>query len=118
MQKAVVCFSPAVRESKQLWTIAQERSREVQGTNKHATMLPSRKHIKKSSIKLSKIVRALVACWGLEVRKHARHGQIGVWARSCTVAFIQVASSIYQGYTFRLPGYISKANMLLVSESG
>jgi hypothetical protein len=34
------------------------------------------------------------------------------------VAFIQVACSIYQGYTSRFPGYISKANTLLVSESG
>jgi hypothetical protein len=34
------------------------------------------------------------------------------------VAFIQVACSIYQGYTSRSPGYIIKATMLLVSESG
>jgi hypothetical protein len=34
------------------------------------------------------------------------------------VAFIQVACSIYQGYTSRYPGYISKVTMLLVSESG
>jgi hypothetical protein len=34
------------------------------------------------------------------------------------VAFIQVACSIYQGYTSRFPGHISKATMLLVSESG
>jgi hypothetical protein len=34
------------------------------------------------------------------------------------VAFIQVACSIYQGNTSRFPGYISKATMLLVSESG
>jgi hypothetical protein len=34
------------------------------------------------------------------------------------VAYIQVACSIYQGYTSRFPGYISKATMLLVSESG
>jgi hypothetical protein len=34
------------------------------------------------------------------------------------VAFIQVACSIYQGYTSPFPGYISKAIMLLVSESG
>jgi hypothetical protein len=33
------------------------------------------------------------------------------------VAFIQVAWSIHRGYTSRLPGYISKATMLLVSES-
>jgi hypothetical protein len=32
---------------KQLWwTMLRERSQEVQGTNKHATMLASRKHIK------------------------------------------------------------------------
>jgi hypothetical protein len=34
------------------------------------------------------------------------------------VAFIQVACSIYQGYISRFPGYISKATMLLASESG
>jgi hypothetical protein len=34
------------------------------------------------------------------------------------VACIQVACSIYQGYTSRFPGHISKATMLLVSESG
>jgi hypothetical protein len=34
------------------------------------------------------------------------------------VAFIQVVCSIYQGYTSQFPGYISKATMLLVSESG
>jgi hypothetical protein len=34
------------------------------------------------------------------------------------VACIQVVCSIYQGYTSRFPGYISKAAMLLVSESG
>jgi hypothetical protein len=34
------------------------------------------------------------------------------------VAFIQVAFSIYQGYTSRFPWYMSKATMLLVSESG
>jgi hypothetical protein len=37
------------------------------------------------------------------------------------VAFIQVACSIYQGYTSRVivfPWYISKATMLVVSESG
>jgi hypothetical protein len=33
-------------------------------------------------------------------------------------AFIQVACSIYQGFTSRFPGYISKATMLLVSEPG
>jgi hypothetical protein len=33
------------------------------------------------------------------------------------VALTQVACSIYQGYTFRFPGYISKGNVLLVSES-
>jgi hypothetical protein len=30
------------------WTMSRERSREVQGTNKHATMLPSRQHIEKT----------------------------------------------------------------------
>jgi hypothetical protein len=34
------------------------------------------------------------------------------------VAFIQVACSIYQGYTCRFSGYISNPTMLLVSESG
>jgi hypothetical protein len=34
------------------------------------------------------------------------------------LAFIQVACSIYQGYTSQFPGYISKASMLLVSVSG
>jgi hypothetical protein len=34
------------------------------------------------------------------------------------VAFIQVAFSSCQGYTSRFPGYISKATMLLLSESG
>jgi hypothetical protein len=34
------------------------------------------------------------------------------------VDFIQVACSIYQGYTSRFLGYISMATMLLVSESG
>jgi hypothetical protein len=34
------------------------------------------------------------------------------------VAFIQMASFINQGFTSRCPGYISKATMLLVSESG
>jgi hypothetical protein len=84
MQKAVVCFSPAVRESKQLWwAMSQERSREVQGTNKHATMLPSRQLIKKKpqSFKIVYIVRAMMACWGLEVRERVSNGQISIWAR-------------------------------------
>jgi hypothetical protein len=34
------------------------------------------------------------------------------------LAFIQVACSINQGYTYRLSEYISKATMLMVSESG
>jgi hypothetical protein len=34
------------------------------------------------------------------------------------VDFIQVACSIYQGYTSRFPGYISKEILLLGSESG
>jgi hypothetical protein len=34
------------------------------------------------------------------------------------VAFIQVACSIYQGYTSRFPGYVTKATMLLISELG
>jgi hypothetical protein len=34
------------------------------------------------------------------------------------VAFIHVACFIYQGYTSRFPGYIRKATMLHVSESG
>jgi hypothetical protein len=75
---------PAVRESKQLWwTMSRERSREVQGTNKHATMLPSRQHIKKKpeSFKTVHIVRAMMACWSLEVCDRASNGQTSVWAR-------------------------------------
>jgi hypothetical protein len=57
MQMGVVCFGPAVRESKQLWwTMSWERSREVLGTNKHATMLPSRQHIPKKSMHLQNSV--------------------------------------------------------------
>jgi hypothetical protein len=55
------------------------------------------------------IVRAMMACRGLEVREQ--------WADGA-VALIQVACSIHQGYTSRFPGYISQANMLPVSESG
>jgi hypothetical protein len=63
--------------------------------------------------------QALVACWSLEVRERASNGQTISWARSCRwCCGIQVACSIYQGYTSRFPGYISKATMLLVSESG
>jgi hypothetical protein len=29
------------------------------------------------------IVRALVACWGIEVRERASNGQISIWARMC-----------------------------------
>jgi hypothetical protein len=48
MGKAVIRFGQAVKESKQLWwTMSRERSQEVQGTNKHATMLSSREHKKK-----------------------------------------------------------------------
>jgi hypothetical protein len=48
MKKAGICFSPDVRESKQLWwTMSWKRSEEVQHTNKHATMLASRKHTQK-----------------------------------------------------------------------
>jgi hypothetical protein len=41
---------------------------------------------KKNSTKLIKtvyIVRALVACWGLEVREHASNGQISIRAWTC-----------------------------------
>jgi hypothetical protein len=66
------------------------------------------------------IVREFVACLGLEVREHASSGQIafGPGRAYAAVAFIQVACSVYQGNTSRFLGYISKAIMLLVSESG
>jgi hypothetical protein len=82
-------FSPAVRESKQLgWTLSPERSREVQGTNKHATMLPSRQHInKKLNFKNVYIVCAMVAFLGLEVRERASNGQISNWVRTCRWSF-------------------------------
>jgi hypothetical protein len=59
--------------------MSRERSREVQGTNKHASMLPSRQHIKiiPPRFKTVYILLALVACWGLEVREHWANKRLG-----------------------------------------
>jgi hypothetical protein len=56
-----------------------------QGTSRHATMLPSRHHIKKIPQRFKKlyILRALGACWGLEVRESVSNGQTSIWARTC-----------------------------------
>jgi hypothetical protein len=58
--------------------MSRERSREVQGTNKHATMLASRQHINV----VSKNIQNNVYCAsmggvpGAEVRKPVSNGQI------------------------------------------
>jgi hypothetical protein len=57
-----------------------------------------------------------VACWGLEVRESANNGQIGIRVRRWCCGLYP--GGIYQGYTSRFPGYVSRATMLLVSELG
>jgi hypothetical protein len=61
-------------------TRAFSRSARHQQTCNHASKQAAHQ---KDSIKLSKIVRALMACWALEVREHASNGQASVWARTC-----------------------------------
>jgi hypothetical protein len=97
-----------------------ERSREVQGINKHATMLPSRQHVKKTSTKLYSSVDC--ECFGgmLESENPRAMGRLAFWPRRAdgAVALIQVACSIYQGNASLFLGYVSRSTMLLVSESG
>jgi hypothetical protein len=116
---SVVCFSPAVRESKHLyWTVSRERCRKVQGTRKHATMLPA--HQKNFHKALEQCILC-VHWWHAGVLKSASvraMGRLPFGPGHADGALIQVACSIYQGYTSRFLGYISKATMLLVSESG
>jgi hypothetical protein len=55
MQKAVACFGPAAWAIQLLWwTTSLDHSRELEGSNKHATMLASRQHIKFLSKNLQK----------------------------------------------------------------
>jgi hypothetical protein len=58
--------------------------------------------------------------WGLKSASVRAMGRLasGPGCASVALAFIQVACSINQGYTSRFPENISKATMLLVSESG
>jgi hypothetical protein len=63
----------------------------------------------------------MVACLGLAPAKSVQAmGRLASGPRPADVAlaFIQVACFIKQGYTSRLPEYINKATILLVSESG
>jgi hypothetical protein len=125
MEKAVVCFSLAVRESKQLeWTMWTTGAlSKVQGTNKHANMLPRRRHIKKKFHKALKQCILCVHWWHAGILKSASVRAMGRLAfgpgrADGAVAFIQVACSLCQSYTSLFPGHISKATMLVVSESG
>jgi hypothetical protein len=123
MQKAVVCFSPAVRESKQLVdhvTGVFSRSARHQQTCNHASKQAA--HQKN----FHKVLKQGILCvhwWHAGVLKSASVQAMGTLAfgpgrADGAVAFLQVACFIYQGCTSRFPGYISKATILLVSESG
>jgi hypothetical protein len=67
------------------WTMSRDHSREVQGTNEHATMLASRQNIKLIFRYGQKSVYC--ACKGgaigVEAREPVTNGQICVWARMC-----------------------------------
>jgi hypothetical protein len=80
--------------------MSRERSREVQGTDKQASMLASRHHIKIFSKKFKSmyIVRARVAC---QVLKSASNGQIacGAGCANGAQSFLQVLCTITQGCT-------------------
>jgi hypothetical protein len=124
MQKVVVCFSPAVRESKQLWTMSRGalppchgRSARHQQTGNHASKQAAHQQ------NFHEALKQCILCvhrWHAGALKSASVRALGRLAfepgRCC--GLVQVACSIYQGYTSRFPEYISKATMLLVSESG
>jgi hypothetical protein len=85
-EKGGSLFQSGSGQSKQLWwTMSRERSREVQGTNKYATMLASRQQSKSFPKKIQNNVYC--ACKGglpgAEVRKPVSNGQICIWVRMC-----------------------------------
>jgi hypothetical protein len=65
--------------------MSRDHSREVQGTNEHATMIKSRQHIKLLFRDGQKSVYC--ACKGgvigAEAREPVSNGQIFIWARMC-----------------------------------
>jgi hypothetical protein len=85
-------------------------------------MLPSRLHIKTASIKLENSVY----CAWIGGMLGSCQRACGQWAEFILGQDVQMVlwplsrwqCSICQGYTSRFPGYISKATMLPVSESG
>jgi hypothetical protein len=101
-------------------TGAFSRSAKHQQTCNHA---PKQAANQNNSHKALKQCKLCVHWWHAGVFKSASVRAMGRLAfgpgrADGAVAFIQVACSIYQGYTSRFPGYISKTTMLLVSESG
>jgi hypothetical protein len=63
----------------------------------HASKLAA--HKKNVYFKTVYILRALEACWGLEVRERASNGQISIWARTC-----RWCCGLYQGGMLHLSG--------------
>jgi hypothetical protein len=103
-------------------TGAFSRSARNQQTCNHDFKQAAHQKISKS-FKTVYAVRALAACWGLEVRNRANNGQISIWARMCRLCSVLYPGGMLHlsGHTSRVfvfPGYRSKATMLLASESG
>jgi hypothetical protein len=91
-------------------------------TNKHATMSKQAAH-QKYFHKDLKQCTLCVHWWHAGALKSTSVRAMGRLAfgpgrADGAVAFLQVACPIYQGYNSRFPGYVTKATMLFLSESG